>query len=430
MARSGGGVGAVVPSKITITQLDGLNAVSQLGIVLQLTPAQRQKLYASATPSQLAGLAPAARGMLNPIGDAGVPGTPSYNRYKGIVGGEIDKTQSNNTNASQSSGSTGSGSGVSPSASGSYSYSQLEQIWISNGGPSVAAPIAAAIAMAESSGNPQATDDDGNGSVDRGLWQINSVHGNLSTYDVNANARAAIQISSGGRDWSPWTTYTSGAYRQYLSSGTVPSPYTSSPPSAGITRPGGGTAGAEDTSGVQALFASYDSELTATNGVGGPTDFVSLGSTITSALGLSSVASIPGQVASSITDVGTFLSWIAWIFHPRNILRAVEFLTGIAVMFYGLHSVLVQQYGAANPAAEATRRGAGVAGDVIGGTVIGHEVRRAQGRRSGRSAARMESRRQERNSAHKSTYKSESARRAKQANSREAKKIPMSEIPF
>lgn len=97
-----------------------------------------------------------------------------------------------------------------------YSYAQLEGIWCQAGGAPAAAPIAAAIAMAESGGNTAATNNDSNGTVDRGLWQINSVHGSQSTYDVMGNARAAIAISNNGSNWSPWTTYTNGAYQQYL----------------------------------------------------------------------------------------------------------------------------------------------------------------------------------------------------------------------
>jgi Lysozyme like domain len=112
----------------------------------------------------------------------------------------------------------GYGAGVSASGvtTGQFSYSQLEQLWIQNGGSVSAAPMAAAIAMAESGGNASATDNDPNGTVDRGLWQINSVNGALSTYDTNQNARAAIQLSDNGTNWNAWTTYTSGAYRKFL----------------------------------------------------------------------------------------------------------------------------------------------------------------------------------------------------------------------
>lgn len=104
-----------------------------------------------------------------------------------------------------------------------YNYAQLEYIWTQAGGPPQAAAIAAAIAMAESGGVSTATDQDSNGSTDRGLWQINSVHGAQSTYDVMGNARAAVAISNQGQNWTPWTTYTSGAYLQYMQGNVAPS---------------------------------------------------------------------------------------------------------------------------------------------------------------------------------------------------------------
>lgn len=76
-----------------------------------------------------------------------------------------------------------------------------------------------AVAQAESSLDPNAFNQNRNGSVDRGLWQINSIHGALSTFDPLGNARAAYSISSGGSDWSPWVAYTTGAHRQYLDGG-------------------------------------------------------------------------------------------------------------------------------------------------------------------------------------------------------------------
>jgi hypothetical protein len=79
--------------------------------------------------------------------------------------------------------------------------------------------LAAAIAMAESHGEEGATHTNSDGSTDRGLWQINSVH---KQYDpakllqADYNADAAFEVSNGGTNWAPWTTYKSGAYRQYL----------------------------------------------------------------------------------------------------------------------------------------------------------------------------------------------------------------------
>ena len=73
--------------------------------------------------------------------------------------------------------------------------------------------MAAEIAMAESGGNPNATDHDSNGTADRGLFQINSTWGSLSVYDPLGNAQAAVSISGGGSNWEPWVTRQTGAYR-------------------------------------------------------------------------------------------------------------------------------------------------------------------------------------------------------------------------
>lgn len=94
------------------------------------------------------------------------------------------------------------------SLSGRLSCSGLERLWDSAGGNPARAFIAAEIAMAESGGNQYATGLAG----ERGYWQIHPDHGALSTYNAYGNARAAIIISDNGNNWSPWTTFTSGAY--------------------------------------------------------------------------------------------------------------------------------------------------------------------------------------------------------------------------
>lgn len=49
---------------------------------------------------------------------------------------------------------------------------------------------------------------------------------------------------------------------------------------------------------------------------------------------------LPGEMSTVIHDVNTFFGWIAHLFHPFNLLRAVEFITGLALMMYGLHTLL------------------------------------------------------------------------------------------
>jgi LysM repeat protein len=104
------------------------------------------------------------------------------------------------TNASTGSGST--------SLGGTLGCSDLEQLWIEAGGARSAAFMAAEIAMAESGGNQYALSP----TDDYGYWQINASNGSLATFNAYGNARAAITLSDDGTNWSPWTTYTSGAY--------------------------------------------------------------------------------------------------------------------------------------------------------------------------------------------------------------------------
>jgi lysozyme-like protein len=101
-----------------------------------------------------------------------------------------------------------------------YTAMQLQQLWLRAGGSVATAPMAAAIALAESGGDPNAINHNTNGSIDRGLWQINSVHGAQSTLDPAANAQAAVAISQGGKNWQPWTTYITGAYKKFLGEAT------------------------------------------------------------------------------------------------------------------------------------------------------------------------------------------------------------------
>lgn len=88
--------------------------------------------------------------------------------------------------------------------------------------------VAVAVALAESGGDPRAHNpkppDDS-----YGLWQINMLgrlgpdrrarYGlttNRDLFDPAVNARVAHAIAAGGRDWSPWATYTHGSYRRHL----------------------------------------------------------------------------------------------------------------------------------------------------------------------------------------------------------------------
>jgi hypothetical protein len=105
---------------------------------------------------------------------------------------------------------------------------QLETLWVKSGGDAKLAPVMAAIALAESGGNPSSLNDNPkSGDFSVGLWQIN-YYGNLSAprtarygawqklVDPYSNTRAAVDLAQGGKGLGNWSTYTSGAYSKYL----------------------------------------------------------------------------------------------------------------------------------------------------------------------------------------------------------------------
>jgi hypothetical protein len=111
-----------------------------------------------------------------------------------------------------------------PSGAGELSVAEIGSFAAKAGFSGTALAMAIAVALAESNGNPDATDFDGNGTVDRGLWQINSVHTQFSPacdYGPLCAAKAAFSISAGGTDWEPWVTYQQGAEIPFLPEATA-----------------------------------------------------------------------------------------------------------------------------------------------------------------------------------------------------------------
>jgi Lysozyme like domain/Excreted virulence factor EspC, type VII ESX diderm len=87
---------------------------------------------------------------------------------------------------------------------------------------------AVAVAMAESGGDTRAHNDQPPDNS-YGLWQINMIDSlgparretfglgsNNELFNADENAKAAYAISGKGKDFTPWTTYTGGAYEKYL----------------------------------------------------------------------------------------------------------------------------------------------------------------------------------------------------------------------
>jgi hypothetical protein len=126
----------------------------------------------------------------------------------------------------------------------SFDFAELQWLFIHAGGGSLHAPIAAAIALAESGGCQYAlagpfdirpvqecTYRKTVGENSFGLWQINlEAHpqytfGNkgANLFKALVNARAAVEISRQGRSFHAWSTYENGAWRQHMP-GKVPVP--------------------------------------------------------------------------------------------------------------------------------------------------------------------------------------------------------------
>jgi len=113
-----------------------------------------------------------------------------------------------------------------------YTRDEIAQILRTAGIPEKDIPVMVAIAMAESSGNSDAIGDEDlvndkwNESI--GLFQIRSLKNpeqfsgsdklrvREDLFDPINNAKAAYAISKQGTNWTPWTTFTKGTYKNYM----------------------------------------------------------------------------------------------------------------------------------------------------------------------------------------------------------------------
>lgn len=115
-------------------------------------------------------------------------------------------------------------SDIGPPANGvAYSMDEIVQIVEAAGWTGDDIAIGAAIIMAESQGNPAAVNAaNANGTTDRGLWQINSIHDGKRNggdwFDPAVSTRMARQIyQEAGNSWTPWSTYSYfGSYQKYM----------------------------------------------------------------------------------------------------------------------------------------------------------------------------------------------------------------------
>lgn len=235
-------------------------------------------------------------------------------------------------------------------------HGSLAKLWMSVGGNPGLADTMAAIAMAESGGQVGAVGGpNSDGTYDYGLWQINSSHSQyhktllLTVPQYNAKAAVAIERSQGLK---AWTTYTSGAYKKYLG-GAANAQYSGKASSAGTTRPGGESSSAPAP--PPAYLTDYQT-LVDTSGSTPPpgTDFTvfglkglagTLSDILNPALWLAGqathgVGTLEHDVSQGVTDVTHAFDIILQVLNPYNWLRAVEFLTGLGMMGYGINMMI------------------------------------------------------------------------------------------
>jgi hypothetical protein len=128
---------------------------------------------------------------------------------------------------------------------------------------------AVAVALAESSGNPQAYNPEkaagaaqGKGSF--GLWQIyltaHPEFAGLNLFDPQTNAQAAFSVYQGaGNSFQPWSTFGSGAYMAYMDAVTQAVAANTPPTTDDSGESGDGDAGSSSDAGVDDTDVGDDS---------------------------------------------------------------------------------------------------------------------------------------------------------------------------
>ena len=206
-----------------------------------------------------------------------------------------------------------------------YSYAQLEGLWIQAGGNKALAPLAAAIAMAESSGRETVTSSNPDGGTNVGPWQLDT-KGKGAGYTVAqlsdglTNARVTVKASNNGTDWSAWETYVTGAYKRFLQ-GSVPATLTSVTPGSG--------SGSGSSSGLQ--VGTFGAGVSAASPL--------LGSMLGGVSWISGIGSEVDSVAKGIAgisnDISQAMNWASFLFMPSSWLRVGAFFAGVILLMMG-----------------------------------------------------------------------------------------------
>ncbi len=216
-----------------------------------------------------------------------------------------------------------------------------------------AAVTAVAVALAESSGNAKAlSPPNRDGSRDRGLWQINNkAHPEISdaqAFTPGSAAKAAYAISSGGKNWKPWSVYNNRSYVAFV-------------PRA--------------MSAVTLASAEV--------GNGGTIEGPSLIDKAADAVGLGGAVDGLGQVGNAVSTIASITTVAGeWIGNPHNWVRVCEVLAGAMCVITGLY--ILGRSGVSGPLPAAARGGTKVA--TSGARAVGKVVKVAAASKTGGAA--------------------------------------------
>jgi hypothetical protein len=222
-----------------------------------------------------------------------------------------------------------------------YNFSQLEQLWINAGGSHALAPLAAAIAIVESGGDPAANNANGGAS---GIWQLipSNWHlipgGAANRYNASDNAIGAVRLSGNTM---------AGLVSNWIDSEPAGAAYAilkahgGQVPSGSLPAETGGTA-ATGTAG-QTPQASLVSSWT---NIG---NWIDPFGAIAKALG--GPISKPWDIATSVTRLAsdfnslvglfnTFLHDFEWLFQPSNWVRVFAFFFGVGALIPGVWALM------------------------------------------------------------------------------------------
>jgi hypothetical protein len=104
---------------------------------------------------------------------------------------------------------------------GTLGIDEIANLLLTHGFPSQkGAEVGTAVVLCESAGKIDARNVNSDGSIDRGLWQINKRwHPDITdkcAYNPACSTMAASRISGLGTNFGAWTCYKSGAYKKHL----------------------------------------------------------------------------------------------------------------------------------------------------------------------------------------------------------------------